>query len=101
MRSGRRRGKERQAEQRAKPKLKIGVDIPTREEIKAIVSALHGQWRALLLTAILRACAHQNCVVSVGQTLICQNESCMFASVPTNTSTSDDPNQGPVGVPSR
>jgi integrase len=52
MRSGRRRGKERQAERRAKPKLKIGVDIPTREEIKAIVSALTGQWRPLLLTAI-------------------------------------------------
>jgi integrase len=52
MRSGRRRGKERQAERRAKPKLKIGVDIPTRDEIKAIVSALSGQWRPLLLTAI-------------------------------------------------
>jgi integrase len=52
MRSGRRRGKERQAERRAKPKLKIGVDIPTREEIKAIVTAAHGWWRPLLLTAI-------------------------------------------------
>jgi len=52
MRSGRRRGKERQAERRAKPKLKIGVDIPTREEIKAIVSALSGRWRPLLLTAV-------------------------------------------------
>jgi integrase len=52
MRTGRRRGKERQAERRAKPKLKIGADIPTREEIKAIVSALQGQWRPLLLTAI-------------------------------------------------
>jgi integrase len=52
IRSGRRRGKERQAERRAKPKLKIGVDIPTREEIKAIVSALTGRWRPLLLTAI-------------------------------------------------
>ncbi len=52
MRSGRRRGKERQAERRAKPKLKIGVDIPTREEIKAIVAALPGRWRPILLTAI-------------------------------------------------
>jgi integrase len=52
MRSGRRRGKERQAEQRAKPKLRIGVDIPTREEIKAIVGALPGRWRPILLTAI-------------------------------------------------
>lgn len=52
IRSGRRRGKERQAERRAKPKLRIGVDIPAREEIKAIVAALHRPWRPLLLTAI-------------------------------------------------
>jgi integrase len=52
MRAGRRRGKERQAERRAKPKLRIGLDIPTREEIKAIVSAAHGWWKPLLLTAI-------------------------------------------------
>ncbi len=52
MRARRRRGKERQAERRAKPKLKIGVDIPTREEIKVIVTAAHGWWRPLLLTAI-------------------------------------------------
>lgn len=52
MRAGRRRGKEGQAERRAKPKLRIGVDIPTREEIKAIVTAAHGWWRPLLLTAI-------------------------------------------------
>lgn len=52
MRSVRRRGKERQAERRAKPKLKIGIDIPTREEIKAIIGALPHRWRPLLLTAI-------------------------------------------------
>jgi integrase len=52
MRSSRRRGKERQAERRAKPKLRIGVDIPTPQEIKAIVTAPHGWWRPLLLTAI-------------------------------------------------
>jgi integrase len=51
-RSTRRRGKERQAERRAKPKLKVGVDIPTREEIKAIVGVLNGRWRPILLTAI-------------------------------------------------
>ena len=52
MRSGRRRGKERQAERRAKPKLKVGVDIPSRDEIKALVAALKGRHRPLLLTAI-------------------------------------------------
>jgi integrase len=52
LRSRRRRGKERQAERRQKGKLKIGVDIPAREEIKAIVEHLQGRYRPLLLTAI-------------------------------------------------
>jgi integrase len=49
---GRRGG--RQAEKRAKGKLAVGLDIPTREEIKAIVGAAKtkGRWRPLLLTAI-------------------------------------------------
>ncbi|WP_315918636.1 site-specific integrase [Mesorhizobium sp. SP-1A] len=46
------KGKERRQERRHKGKLKVGVDIPTREEIKAIVGALDGRWRPLLLTAI-------------------------------------------------
>jgi len=60
LRSTRRRGTERRAERRQKGKLKIGVDIPTREEIKAIVGAAQGRWRPVLLTAIftgLRAVA--------------------------------------------
>lgn len=52
MRAKSRKGKERQQERRAKGKLKIGVDIPAREEVKAIVDALDGRWRPLLLTAI-------------------------------------------------
>jgi integrase len=52
LRRARRRGAERQAERRQKGKLKIGVDIPTREEIKAIVEAATGRWRPILLTAI-------------------------------------------------
>jgi integrase len=52
LRSTRRKGRERQAERRQRGKLKIGVDIPTREEIKAIVNALEGRWRPVLLTAI-------------------------------------------------
>lgn len=48
----RQKGKDRRHEKRQKGKLKIGVDIPTREEIKAIVAALDGRWRPLLLTAI-------------------------------------------------
>jgi len=49
---GRRKGKERRAEKRQNGKLKIGVDIPTPAEIKAIVAALEGRWRPILLTAI-------------------------------------------------
>ncbi len=48
----RRKGKERKAERRQKGKLKIGLDIPAPSEIKAIVGALSGRWRPLLLTAI-------------------------------------------------
>lgn len=52
LRRTRKKGKDRQAERRQKGKLKIGVDIPTREEVKAIVAAAHGRWRPILLTAI-------------------------------------------------
>jgi len=52
VRAGRRRGKERQAERRAKPKLRVGVDIPTPDEIRAIIGVLQGQWRPVLLTVI-------------------------------------------------
>lgn len=48
----RRRGSgEKRQEKRQKGRLKIGVDIPTREEAKALVGALAGRWRPLILTA--------------------------------------------------
>jgi len=46
------RKKRREAERRQKHKLKVGVDIPTPQEIKAIVEHLEGRWRPLILTAI-------------------------------------------------
>lgn len=49
---GRRKGGDRRQEKRQKGRLKVGVDIPTREEVKAIVGVLEGRWRPLLLTAI-------------------------------------------------
>jgi integrase len=54
LRANRRKGKERQAERRQRGKLKVGVDIPTREEIRAIVGAATGRprWRPIILTAI-------------------------------------------------
>ena len=52
LRRTRARGVERKAERRQKGKLKVGVDIPTREEIKAIVEAAKGRWHPIVLTAI-------------------------------------------------
>jgi integrase len=52
VRSLSKRRKRRESERRKKGKLKIGVDIPTPSEIKAIVEHLEGRWRPLLLTAI-------------------------------------------------
>ena len=52
MRGTRRKGKERQAEKRKKGKLKVGEDIPGRDEVKALVGALEGHWRPLLITAV-------------------------------------------------
>jgi integrase len=50
LRGRRRRGSAPQ--ERRGGKLKIGVDIPTPEEIKLIVNTVEGRWRPLLLTAI-------------------------------------------------
>jgi integrase len=52
IRSLSKRRKRREAERRQKGKLKVGVDIPTPAEIKAIVAHLQGRWQPLLLTAI-------------------------------------------------
>lgn len=47
-----RKGRDRRQEKRQRGKLVVGVDIPTRSEIKALVAALEGNWRPLLVTAI-------------------------------------------------
>lgn len=52
LRANRTRGKERRADRRQKGKLKVGEDIPSRNEIRAIVQALEGRWRPMILTAI-------------------------------------------------
>lgn len=53
LRGRRRKGRDGQRDARG-GKLKVGVDIPTPAEIRAIVRALDGnRWRPLLLTAIL------------------------------------------------
>lgn len=52
MRSKRGRGVDRRQERRHRGRLTVGVDIPSKDEVKAIVGALRGRWRPLLLTAI-------------------------------------------------
>jgi integrase len=51
LRSKRHRGKERQAERRQRGKLKVGVDIPSPAEIKAMLTAAQGRWKPFLLVA--------------------------------------------------
>ena len=46
-----RRGKEARADKR-QGKLKIGVHIPSPAEVRALIAALHGRWRPMLLIAI-------------------------------------------------
>jgi integrase len=52
LRARRRRGKEAQADKRHKGKLKVGVDIPSPDEIRALINVLDGRWRPIILTAI-------------------------------------------------
>lgn len=46
------KGTDRRQERRHKGKLKVGVNIPSPAEMRAIISALKGHWRPILLTAI-------------------------------------------------
>ena len=52
LRRNRKRGKEQHADKWQKGKLKVGVDIPSPDEIKSIIANASGRWRPLLITAI-------------------------------------------------
>jgi integrase len=52
VRARRHGGAERKAAARQKGKIKVGVDIPTRGEVRAILNAAEGRWRPLLMTAV-------------------------------------------------
>ena len=52
LRAHRQRGKEARADKRQNGKLKVGVDIPSPDEVCTIITLLDGRWRPLLLTAI-------------------------------------------------
>lgn len=49
---GRQTGKDKRLERRQKGRLKVGIDIPTRGEVKMLLASLSGKWRPLLITAI-------------------------------------------------
>ncbi|ARM14192.1 MULTISPECIES: tyrosine-type recombinase/integrase [Rhizobium] len=51
-RKKRRGSSDSRQEKRQKGKLKIGVDIPSREDIKALLGILKGRWRPMILMAI-------------------------------------------------
>jgi integrase len=50
LRAQRQRRRKRQAEPSGK--LRRGIDIPTPDEVRAIIAQLHGRWRPLILTAV-------------------------------------------------
>ena len=48
----RKRGKDGKPNAAQRGKLKVGVDIPTPDEIKRLIAHLSDRWRPLLLTAV-------------------------------------------------
>ena len=51
MQANRGKGSSR-SEKRQKGRLKVGVDIPAREEITALLGSISGRWRPLIMTAV-------------------------------------------------
>lgn len=47
----RRGGGENRQERRQKGRVKVGVDIPTRDEMKALLATVSGRWRPLVMVA--------------------------------------------------
>ena len=47
-----RKGRDRRLEGRHEKKLEIGVDIPTKDEIRAMLNAAEGRWRPLIVTVV-------------------------------------------------
>jgi len=70
LRTRRLRGKERHADRRQKGRLKVGVDIPTPDEVRAIIAHLKGGWRPMLLTTSSQACGCPSCADCAGATSI-------------------------------
>jgi hypothetical protein len=58
------------ADGRGKKRLKIGEDIPSADEIKALIAAMpDNRWRPMLLTAIFTGLGRASCGACAGPTL--------------------------------
>jgi hypothetical protein len=73
------------ASERDKKKIKVGVDIPTPDEIRAIIHAATGRIRPCLLRQFSAACVVRNCAAWLGRMSILNGACCMFAAVLTAT----------------
>ena len=47
-----RKGRDRRLDSRHEKKLEVGVDIPTKDEIRAMLNAAEGRWRPLIVTTV-------------------------------------------------
>jgi integrase len=47
-----RKGRDRRLDGRHERKLEVGADIPTKDEIRAMLNAAEGRWRPLIVTAV-------------------------------------------------
>ena len=97
----RRRGKDARAAARQNGKLKVGVDIPSPDEIRAIVAAASDGRQPLLLSGFSPACASPSCAACAGMTLISNAPSCMCASAPTATTPSASRSRSRASASSR
>jgi integrase len=87
-----RRGKDRKAERRAKGKLRIGVDIPAPDEIRAMLGAATGRWRVpSCWWRRSAAYAPRNCAACLGLTWISERANCTCGSARTDTTRSARP----------
>jgi integrase len=47
-----RKGRDHRLDSRHEKKLEVGIDIPTKDEIRAMLNAAEGRWRPLVVTAV-------------------------------------------------
>ena len=90
-------------ERRHKGKLKIGVDIPAPDEMRAIIAGSHAQGSASLAAAaadrdLHRPARHASCAACAGPTSTSSAASCTCASAPTATARSGGRSRRPASA---